>query len=80
MIFFINIFTGLFAFALFVKDTKRVLDKIDPYNYWNIFEYMALMIPSCSFFASLKGFLQIAEENQKCKISTSPSDVAEICN
>lgn len=76
MKFLINFFAGIFAHELLIKD---IISKntIDPNNNWNILKYIAFMIPPCSFLASLIGFLQIAGENQKCKMSTTPSDMAE---
>lgn len=75
------LFTGLFInnALLVMRDIIRVENKINPYNYWNIFRHIVLIIPHFSYSSCIAKFLQITWENNRCKICKTP-DVVEACS
>lgn len=54
-------------------------NKISIFNKWNIFRYVTLLIPHFSYSSCIAGFLEIAWENNRCKICNS-RNMEEACN
>lgn len=76
-----HLFTGLFInnALLIMSDAIREENKTNPYNYWNIFRYIVLIIPHISYSSCIAKFLQISWENNRCKICKS-RDMLEACS
>uniref|UniRef100_A0A2S2QYG5 ATP-binding cassette sub-family A member 3 n=1 Tax=Sipha flava TaxID=143950 RepID=A0A2S2QYG5_9HEMI len=77
----INFILGMFLnSAMFlVKDIIREKNQINPYNAWNIFRIITLIIPHFSYSACISGFVDISWENNRCKICKSPNMI-EACS
>lgn len=63
----------------FIKSYIIQQNKISLLNFWNIFRYVTLLIPHFSYSACIANFLEIAWENNRCKICHT-RDMKEACN
>lgn len=68
------LFTGFFVnnTMYVLKPIFYIQNKEDPYNYWNIFRLISLIIPHFSYSSCLAGFLDITWENNRYKVCKSP--------
>lgn len=55
------------------------LDNVEnPFNFWNIMKHIILIVPHFSYSSCIAGFIQVAWENNRCKICKS-LDMVEAC-
>lgn len=56
-----------------LKDIINIENKTNPFNFWNIFKHITLIIPHFSYSLCIAGFLEITWENHRCEICKSPN-------
>lgn len=73
--------TGLFVnnMMFFLKSIIIEENEKSLFNFWNIFKYVTLIFPHFSYSSCIAGFLQIAWQNNRCKVCKSPN-MAEGCS
>lgn len=62
-----------------IKDIIIERNKQSPYNTWNIFRIITLIIPHFSYSACISGFVDISWKNSRCRICKSPNMI-EACS
>jgi hypothetical protein len=72
--FVVYLFTGMFLnTGLYIlKDLIREYNKINSFNTLNLIRLSVLIIPHFAYSSCISGFIQIAWENNMCKVCKSP--------